>query len=106
MATHIGSPVAHLTVGLYRSGRLKQMQGLQMKTTLSVKSLTIGAVLGAIAAFSIAAASSEWQGQKWEYDVLFGPNSRELNQAGKDGWEAFAIAESGGLMVYVKRPLR
>ena len=43
--------------------------------------------------------------QQWEYkDPPANPTASELNELGKEGWEAFAIGERGYTKTMLKRP--
>ena len=73
-----------------------------MKTRFDIKSMALGVCLGAVAVFSIAAATREAT-PIWEYKCLYQLTapSRNLigaiNEAANEGWEVvgYAVSENG-----------
>ena len=70
------------------------MKGTNMKKLFDLKSVLFGVAIGAIALFSVGAATStETRNKTWEYTMHFygaQPNGDKLNQIGALGWELVA----------------
>lgn len=75
-----------------------------MKKKIDIKSLVLGALLGAVVVFSVAAATT-FTPNSWNYRIVAGPLGNgnppgsptlesELNAAAADGWEFLQVSAS------------
>ncbi len=82
---------------------------INMKTTINIKSIFVGALLGAALVFGVAAANNS-QRIVWEYRVILaqqpGTMQREMNAAAAEGWEVVGVASDAnvGAFTVFRRP--
>ncbi len=81
---------------------------MNMKTTLDIKSMALGIVLGAVTVFCIGAATREAT-PIWEYTFVYqvtAPNHNLLgaiNTAATEGWEVVGYSADNGVSALLKR---
>jgi hypothetical protein len=77
-----------------------------MKMKIEIKSLVVGALLGAVVVFSIGAASYR---PKWDYKLISGhlsqnpPLTQQLEQAAAEGWDVVTATSDNGYPIFVMR---
>ncbi len=85
------------------------IEGTNMKTAINIKSILMGALLGAAVVFGVAAATNT-QGVVWEYRVIMaqppGTMQKEMNAAAEEGWEVVGVASDTnvGAFTVFRRP--
>ena len=88
-----------------------------MNTKIDIKSTVLGAFLGAVIVFSVAAATTSSTTTKWDYKVVVGPIGNKVSgysgalepqivQAAADGWEVshLGVDVSSGPFAVLRKP--
>jgi hypothetical protein len=79
-----------------------------MKQKFEIKSMVIGAFLGAVIMFSVAAATGR---QTWDYKLIAGrlgksgnpPLAQQLEQVTAEGWDVVTATSDDGYPVLILR---
>jgi len=79
-----------------------------MKDKFDIKSLVIGALLGAVIMFTVAAATAR---ATWDYKIISGrlgqsahpPLAQQLDQAAAEGWDVVTATSDDGYPVVILR---
>ena len=79
-----------------------------MKNMFEIKSLVVGALLGAAVIFTVAAATGK---PTWDYKIIAGrlgqtgrpPLAQQLDQAAAEGWDVDTATSDDGFPVVILR---
>ena len=79
-----------------------------MKQKFDIKSMVIGAFLGAVIVFSVAAATGR---RTWDYKLIAGrlgkssnpPLAQQLERAAAEGWDVITATSEDGYPVLILR---